>query len=81
MRGARYPLGGQVHQARESPAPYRSKLVDFLRDYNDVLERLAVEISTRDLPTRDIEDSFREARRAGNSFASSCPDDRLQRSA
>ncbi len=50
----------EVPQVRESPAPYRSKLIDFLRGNSDVLERLAVEMYTRGLSTRDIEDAFRE---------------------
>jgi len=54
----RVPL--QVPQVRESPEPYRSKLIDFLRGNSDVLERLAVEMYTRGLSTRDIEDAFRE---------------------
>lgn len=55
----RIPL--QVPQLRESPEPYRSKLVDFLRGNSDVLEQLAVEMYTRGLSTRDIEDAFEEA--------------------
>ena len=50
----------RVPQVRESPVHYRSKLVDFLRGNSDVLERLAVEMYTRGLSTRDIEDAFRE---------------------
>lgn len=50
----------QVPQVRESAEPYRSRLVDFLRGNSDVLERLAVEMYTRGLSTRDIEDAFRE---------------------
>jgi len=50
----------QVPQVRESAEPYRSTLVDFLRGNSDVLERLAVEMYTRGLSTRDIEDAFRE---------------------
>ena len=58
----------QVPQVRESAEPYRSRLVDFLpeghrdfvRDNSDVLERLAVEMYTRGLSPRDIEDAFRE---------------------
>ena len=50
----------QVPQVRESVEPYRSRLVDFLRGNSDVLERLAVEMYTRGLSTRDIEDAFRE---------------------
>ncbi len=33
----------------------------FLRGNSDVLERLALEMNTRGLSTRDIEDAFREA--------------------
>ncbi len=43
----------QVPQVRESPDPYRSKLVEFLRGNSDVLERLAVEMYTRGLSTCD----------------------------
>jgi len=50
----------QVPQVRESAEPYRSRLVDFLRGNSDVLEKLAVEMYTRGLSTRDIEDAFRE---------------------
>lgn len=54
----RVPL--QVPQVRESPEPYRSKLIEFLRGNSDVLERLAVEMYTRGLSTRDIEAAFQE---------------------
>lgn len=50
----------QVPQLRESPEPYHSKLMEFLRGNSDVLERLAIEMYTRGLSTRDIEDAFRE---------------------
>jgi len=50
----------QVPQVRESPEPYRSKLADFLRGNSDVLEKLAIEMYTRGLSTRDIEDAFRD---------------------
>jgi putative transposase len=50
----------QVPQVRESPEPYRSRLIDFLRGNSDVLEGLAVEMYTRGLSTRDIEDAFRD---------------------
>lgn len=54
----RVPL--QVPELRENPQPYCSKLVEFLRGNSDVLERLAVEMYTRGLSTRDIEESFQE---------------------
>ncbi len=46
----------QVPQVRETPEPYRSQLAGFLRGHSDVLERLAVEMYTRGLSTRDIEE-------------------------
>jgi len=51
----------QVPQVRQSPEPFRSRLMEFLRGNSDVLERLAIEMYTRGLSTRDIEDAFREA--------------------
>ncbi len=51
----------EVPQVRHSPEPYRSKLVDFGRGHSDVLQRLAIEMYTRGLSTRDIEHAFREA--------------------
>lgn len=51
----------QVPQVRETPEPYQSKLMDFLRGNSDVLERLALEMYTRGLSTRDIEEAFQEA--------------------
>ncbi len=50
----------QAPQVRQSPEPYRSRLLAFLRQHTDILERLAVEMYTRGLSTRDIEDAFRE---------------------
>jgi putative transposase len=55
----RIPL--KVRQVQESPEPYRSKLVGFLRGNSDVLERLAIEMHTRGLSTRDIEDALEQA--------------------
>jgi len=50
----------QVPQVRESPVPYRSRLIEFLRGNSDVLQRLAIEMYTRGLSTRDIEETFRQ---------------------
>jgi putative transposase len=50
----------QVPQVRESPEPYRSRLIEFVRGNSDVLQRLAIEMYTRGLSTRDIEETFRE---------------------
>lgn len=55
----RIPL--RVPQLRDTPQPYQSKLMHFLRGNSDVLERLALEMYTRGLSTRDIEEAFREA--------------------
>jgi putative transposase len=51
----------RVPQVRESPEPYRSTLVDFLRGNSDVLEGLALEMYIRGLSTRDIEQALEEA--------------------
>ena len=50
----------KVPQVRETLEPYRSQLATFLRGNSDVLERLAVEMYTRGLSTRDIEAAFQE---------------------
>jgi putative transposase len=51
----------KVPQVRESPEPYHSKLVDLLRGNSDVLECLALEMYTRGLYSRDIEEAFQDA--------------------
>ena len=51
----------QVPQVRDATEPYRSKAKDVLGGRTDVLERLAVQMYTRGLSTRDIEDAFRDA--------------------
>jgi transposase-like protein len=45
---------------RASEQPYRSTLMDFLRGNSDVLEHLVVQMYTRGLSTRDIEDALRD---------------------
>ena len=50
----------QVPHFRESPVPYRSRLMAFVRGNSDVLQRLAIEMYTRGLSTRDIEETFRQ---------------------
>ena len=63
MRTAEGEIVVQVPQVREwaEGGPYRSRLMTFLRGHSDVLDRLAVEMYTRGLSVRDIEDAFREA--------------------
>jgi putative transposase len=50
-----------VPQVRDAPQTYRSKLMSFLRGNSEVLERLAVEMYSRGLSTRDIEAALVEA--------------------
>ncbi len=50
----------KVYQVRETLESYRSRIASFLRGNSDVLERLAVEMYTRGLSNRDIEDAFQE---------------------
>jgi putative transposase len=51
----------QVPQVREAPETYRSELMPRLRGNSEVLERLAIEMYTRGMSTRDIEDAIEEA--------------------
>lgn len=61
VRTAEGEVRVQMPQVRESPAPYRSKLMSFLQSHTDVLERLTVEMYARGLSTRDIEAAFVDA--------------------
>jgi transposase-like protein len=60
MRSAEGEVSVQVPQVRASEQPYRSTLMDFLRGNSDVLEHLVVQMYTRGLSTRDIEDALRD---------------------
>ncbi len=60
MRSAEGEIVLQVPQVRGTQEPYRSKLMDFLRGNSEVLEYLVVQMYTRGLSTRDIEDAFRD---------------------
>ena len=62
LRTAEGEVRVQVPQVRQwvGEGPYRSRLMEFLEHHSDVLERLAVEMYTRGLSVRDIEDAFRE---------------------
>lgn len=44
-----------------TPEPFESRLLGFLRGHTDVLERLVAEMYARGLSTRDIEDAFRDS--------------------
>jgi putative transposase len=63
LRTAEGEIVVQVPQVRDwaGEEPYRSPLMTFLRGHSDVLERLAVEMYSRGLSVRDIEDALREA--------------------
>lgn len=60
IRSAEGEIVLQVPQVRGTDSPYRSKLMDFLRGNSDVLEYLVVQMYTRGLSTRDIEEAFRD---------------------
>ncbi len=60
IRSAEGEIVIQVPQVRGLGVPYRSKLMAFLRGNSDVLEYLVVQMYTRGLSTRDIEDAFRD---------------------
>jgi len=61
IRSAEGEILLQVPQVRNAATPYRSRATDSLRGNTDVLEQLAVQMYTRGLSTRDIEDAFRDA--------------------
>jgi transposase-like protein len=60
IRSAEGEIVLQVPQVRGTEEPYRSKLMEFLRGNSDVLEYLVVQMYTRGLSTRDIEEALRD---------------------
>jgi len=60
MRTAEGEVSVSVPQVRDGERPYRSQLMDFLRGNSDVLEYLVVQMYTRGLSTRDIEEALRD---------------------
>jgi transposase-like protein len=60
VRTAEGEIPIQVPQVRQTPEPFQSKLLTFLRGHTDVLQRLVAEMYARGLSTRDIEDAFRD---------------------
>jgi putative transposase len=60
MRSAEGEMVVDVPQVRGLDSPYRSRLMDFLQGNSDVLEYLVVQMYTRGLSTRDIEEAFRD---------------------
>jgi putative transposase len=63
LRTAEGEISIQVPQVRHwvGEGPYRSQLMAFLRGNSDVLEKLAVEMYSRGLSVRDVEDALRDA--------------------
>ena len=61
VRSAEGEIVVQVPQVRDAPETYRSRLMTFLRGNSDVLQQLVVEMYTRGLSTRDIEDALKDA--------------------
>ena len=61
VRTAEGEIVVQVPQVRDAPQTYRSRLMTFLRGHSDVLQQLVVEMYTRGLSTRDIEDALQDA--------------------
>ena len=61
VRTAEGEIVVQVPQVRDAPETYRSRLMTFLRGNSDVLQQLVVEMYTRGLSTRDIEDALQDA--------------------
>ncbi len=51
----------RVPQVRGAGEAHRSGLMEFLEGNSDVLERLVTEMYARGLPTRDVEDAFKDA--------------------
>jgi putative transposase len=60
VRTAEGEIPLQVPQVRQTPEPFQSKLLTFLRGHTDVLLRLIAEMYARGLSTRDVEDAFRD---------------------
>lgn len=60
IRSAEGEIPLAVPQVRGSAEAYRSKLLAFLRGNSDVLEYLVVQMYSRGLSTRDVEEAFRD---------------------
>ncbi len=60
VRTAEGEIPLQMPQVRQTPEPFQSQLLTFLRGHTDVLQRLVAEMYARGLSTRDIEDALRD---------------------
>lgn len=63
LRTAEGEVPIQIPQVREwiGDGAYQSQLMSFLRGHSDVLEKLAVQMYSRGLSVRDVEDALRDA--------------------
>lgn len=61
LKTAEGQLAVAAPQVRGSQEPYRSRLLSFLGENTELLERLAVEMYARGLSTRDVEAAFTDA--------------------
>lgn len=60
MRSAEGEIELAVPQVRDTNQPYQSKLMAFFKGNTDVLDYLVLQMYTRGLSTRDVEDAFRD---------------------
>jgi len=60
MRSAEGEIELSVPQVRETEQPYRSRLMEFFKGNTDVLDYLVLQMYTRGLSTRDVENAFRD---------------------
>jgi len=60
MRSAEGAIELAVPQVRDSEQPYQSRLMAFFKGNTDVLDYLVLQMYTRGLSTRDVEEAFRD---------------------
>ncbi len=60
VRTAEGQIAISVPQVRQTPVPFESRLLQFLANHTDVLDRLVAEMYARGLSTRDIEEAFKD---------------------
>lgn len=65
MRSAEGKIELAVLQVRDSEQSYRSRLMDFLKGNTDVLDYLVLQMYTRGLSTRNVEDVSRNGAAVG----------------
>ncbi len=61
VKTAEGKIEAYLPQVRSTEEPFHSKLAVFFRSHSEILEKLAIEMYTRGLSTRDIEDALTEA--------------------